>query len=59
MDIEIKAKTFDYGEKGWYDSITRIIGLDAKIGFSEDGTIFNIRSISPVFDETSCELAEM
>ena len=36
MNIDIKAYTFDYGDKGWYDLESRLIGLDARIGFSEE-----------------------
>ena len=59
MDIDINAYNFDYGTTGWYDMPSRLIGFNSTVGFNEDGTVFHIRSIGPIVDRTSCELAVM
>ena len=55
--VEVKTDNFSSGYTGWYELGNRLVGFETKEGMTEDGNVYNIRSIRPLQDRTSCQTA--
>ena len=52
-----KVSAYDFtvdDTTGWYDLTAPLVGFETEEGYNYDSTLYNIRSIRPILDSTSC-----